>query len=99
MPPRTTPTATPNNLLRCIPNPPLLTDKLAQAVFALDLGERQPADARQRPAAIGHRDRHHDLVRARRVVDLYFHAVEMAAHERRVLVAKRDVQRRAGPAA
>ena len=60
---------------------------------------RQPADARQRPAAVGDRDRDHDLVGARRVVDHDLHAVEMAAHERRVLVAERNIQRRARPAA
>jgi len=36
---------------------------------------------------------------AGRIVDLHFHAVEMAAHERRVLVAERNVERGARPAA
>src|SRR4051794_14374665 len=100
MPPRTSPSTAPKKLLRCIPNPPLLKRaKLSQAILALDLANRQPADARQRPSAVGNRDRHHDLVGARRVVDLHFHAIEMAAHEGRVLVAERNVQRAAGTAA
>ncbi len=52
-----------------------------------------PPTARQRPAAVGDRNRHHDLVGARRIVDLHFHAVEMAAHEGCVLVAERNIER------
>src|SRR4051812_44856507 len=72
--------------------------KLTQTVFALDLRNRQPADARQRTAAVGDGDRDHDLVGARRVVDLDFHPVEMAAHKRRILVAEGNIERRAGAA-
>ena len=42
---------------------------LAQPVFALDLVLGQAADARQGPAAVGDRDRDHDLVGARRIGD------------------------------
>jgi hypothetical protein len=41
---------------------------------------------------VGDRDGDHDLIGARRIVDLHLHAVEMASHERRVLVAERNVQ-------
>src|ERR1700742_4320039 len=76
-----------------------LLKKLTKSVLALDFLDRQPAHARQRPAAIGNGNRDHDLVGARRVVDLHFHAVKMAAHEGCVFVAERDIQRSAGPAA
>src|ERR1700716_3518394 len=80
-------------LLRRIPNPPMLK-KLSQTVFTLDFRNRQTADTRQRPAAVGHRHRHHDLVGARRIVVLHLHALEMATHECRVLVAERNIERR-----
>src|SRR5438876_8486845 len=67
---------------------------LPQPVLALDLRNRQAADPRQRTAAVGDGDRDHDLVRARRIVDAHFHAVEMAAHESRVLVAEWNIERR-----
>src|ERR1700761_6267103 len=73
--------------------------KLTKSVLALDFLDRQPADPRQRPTAVGDGDRDHDLVGARRIVDLHFHAVEMATHESCVLVAERDIERRARPAA
>src|SRR6185437_7023300 len=75
----------------------LTKSELAQTVLALDFLDRQSADPWQRPAAVGDGDRDHDLVGARRIVDLHFHAIEMAAHEGRVLVAERDIQRGAGP--
>src|SRR4029079_14860438 len=83
----------PSTCLRRIPNSTTLV-KLSQTVFAFDFRNLQPADARQWPAAVGDRDRHHDLVGARRIVDLHFHAVEMAAHEGCVLVAQRNTERR-----
>src|ERR1700731_928316 len=66
---------------------------LAQTVLALDFRNRQTAHARQRPTRVGDGDRNHDLVGARRVVDLHLHAVEMTAHEGRVLVPERNVER------
>src|SRR5213078_388697 len=88
----------PSTCLRRIPtsNSPV---KLSQTVFAFDFRNRQPADTRQGPAAVGHCNRDHDLVGARRVVDLNLHAVEMAAHERCILVPKRNIQRRPRTAA
>src|SRR5689334_15819981 len=86
----------PRNTRRRIPTSTVKA-KLPQAVLALNFRHRQSANPRQRPPAVGDRDRDHDLVGARRVVDLYFHAVEMAAHEGCVLVPKRNVERRAGP--
>src|SRR5438105_3285715 len=82
----------PSTCLRRIPtsNSPV---KLSQTVFAFDFRNRQSADARQWPAAVGDCNRDHDLVGARRVVDLHFHAVEMTAHEGRVLVPERNVER------
>src|SRR4051812_19864327 len=62
---------------------------LAQAVLALDLGDLQPADTRERPAAVGDDDGYHDLVRTRRVGDARLHRIEMAAHEGRILVSER----------
>src|SRR5258707_14849763 len=88
----------PSTCLRRMPasNTPV---KLSQTVFALDFRTRQSAAPRQWPAAVGNRHRHHDLVGARRVVDLHFHAVEMAAHEGCVLVTERNIERRSRPAA
>src|SRR5438045_3474256 len=59
-------------------------DGLPQAVLALDLIDLQAADARQRPATVGHHHGDHDFVGARRVGHTRFHRVEVAAHERRV---------------
>src|SRR6266545_4812750 len=98
MPATTIAKPAPSTCLRRIPTSNTLV-KLSQTVFAFDFRNRQSADARQRPAAIGDRHRDHDLVGTRRVIDLYFHAVEMAAHERCVLVAERNIQCRPGPAA
>src|SRR6185312_1494460 len=88
----------PSTCLRRIPTSNTAV-KLSQTVFAFDFRNRQSPDARQWPAAVGDRYRHHDLVGARRIVDLHFHPVEMAAHEGRVLVAKRNVERGPRPAA
>jgi hypothetical protein len=52
-----------------------------------------------RLAEIGDGDGHDDFVGAWRVGDAHFHAVEMAAHERRVFVAERRIERNAGSAA
>src|SRR4051812_39616564 len=93
MPATTIARPAPRKSLRRIPSTSGVKE-LSQSVFALDFADRQPAHARQRPAAVGNRDRDHDLVSARRVVDLHLHAVEMAAHKGRVLVAERNVQRR-----
>src|ERR1700742_2832771 len=71
----------------------ILYPALPQTVLALDFLDRQPADARQRPAGVGDGDRNHDLVGARRVVDLHLHAVEMTAHEGRILVPERNIER------
>src|SRR5438132_6008755 len=98
MPATATANPAPSQKLSRIPFPPMLK-KLSQTVFALDFRDRQSADPRQRPAAVGDGDRDHDLVGARRVVDLHFHAVEMAANEGRVLVAERNIQRGARTAA
>src|ERR1700737_2173647 len=70
-------------------------NKLPQAVLALDLVFGQASDAGERAAAVGHRHGDHDFVGAGGVVDSDFHAVEMAADERCVLVAERDVERNA----
>src|SRR5215471_17041237 len=72
---------------------------LAQAVLTLDFRDCQAADPRQRPAAVGDGHRNHDLVGARRVIDLYFHAVEMAAYERGILVPERNIEGRSRAAA
>src|ERR1700736_3405989 len=68
-------------------------NKLTQAALALDRGYGQASDAGERAAAVGHRHGDHDFVGAGGVVDSDFHAVEMAADERSVLVAERDVER------
>src|SRR5580693_7455827 len=98
MPTTATANPAPRKCLRRIYLPPLLK-KLSKSVLAFDFRDRQSADPRQRPAAVGDRDRDHDLVGARRVVDLHFHAVEMAAHEGRVLVAERNIECRSRAAA
>src|SRR5881397_1887874 len=85
----------PSTCLRRIPTSNTAV-KLPQTVFAFDFRNRQSPDARQWPAAVGDRNRDHDLVGARRIVDLHFHAVEMAAHESSVLVAEWNIQRRPG---
>src|SRR5437899_12977535 len=98
MPPTAIARLAPRKCLRRILLPPLLK-KLSQAVLALDFRDRQTADPRQRPAAIGDGNRDHDLVGARCVIDLHFHAVEMAAHERRILVPEWNIERRSRAAA
>ena len=65
---------------------------LPQAVFALDLCFGQTSDARQWPAAIGDRDRDHDFVGSRSIIDSDFHAVEVAADEGGIFVAERNVE-------
>src|SRR5271163_4327202 len=72
---------------------------LAQSVDPFDLALGQSADARMRSAGIGDGERHHDLVGARRVGDAHLHAVKMAPHKGRVLVAERHVERDARAAA
>src|SRR5437763_6929862 len=85
-------------LLRSIANLRFKKAELPQTIFALYLGHLQTSDPRQRPATVGHGDRDHDFIGARRVVDPHFHAVEMAPDKGRILVAERNVERRARPA-
>src|SRR5688500_7831228 len=71
---------------------------LPEPVFALALVLLQAADAREWPAGLRHDYRHQDLVRAWRVGQAHFHAVEMAAHEGGVLMTQGHVDRRADSA-
>ena len=66
--------------------------RLAQAVFAFDLIFFQATDARQRTSAVGHRNGDHDFVRARRIIQAYFHPIEVAADERRIFVSQRNIE-------
>src|SRR5918993_1858764 len=70
-----------------------------QPVLALNLLLRKAADPGQGAAAVGDGDRDHDLAGAGRIGDAHLHAVEVAAHEGGVLVAERNVERHAHPAA
>ena len=67
--------------------------RLAQPVFALNLFFRQAPNTRQRTPAVCHRNRHHDLIRSRRIIDAYFHSIEVTAHERSILVPQGNVER------
>src|SRR5262245_30331183 len=81
------------------PNPPPRSgggnkESLAQTVFALYFVLLQSADARERASAVGDRNCDHDFVRARRIGDACLDRIEVAAHERRILVAERYIDRR-----
>src|ERR1700733_2651772 len=71
----------------------------AKSVVALDLILGQAAHARQRPSAIGNRNGHHDLIRPGCVGNADLHAIEMASDVCGILVAERDIERHARPAA
>ena len=58
----------------------------------IDTAVRERSDARQRSAAVCHCDCNHDFIRAGRVVDPYFHAVEMTTDESSILVAEGNVE-------
>jgi hypothetical protein len=63
----------------------------SQTVLALYLVLGESTDARPRAAAIRHHKGDDNLAAARRVRHPHLHGVKVAAHERRVLVAQRDV--------
>jgi len=77
----------------------MFSSESAQAVFAFDLIFGQAADSGERTTAVGDGDGDHDFVGAGRVVDAHFHAVEVAAHEGRVLMAEWNVEGHAESAA
>ncbi len=53
----------------------------------------QTADAGQRPTTVRDRDGHQDLAGPRCIRDPNLHGVEVAAHEGRILVAERNIER------
>ena len=60
---------------------------LTEAVFAFDLIFRQTAYSGEGTAAVGYRDGYHDFIRAWRIVEADFHAIEVATHEGCVFMA------------
>src|SRR3954462_7460311 len=67
-------------------------NSLSEAVFAFDLIFRQSSNSRDWAATVGDGYCDHDLIGARRVIQTDLHPVEVAAHEGRVFVAKRNVE-------
>src|SRR5258708_20501543 len=72
---------------------------LPQPILALDLFLREPADASQRTPAVRHRNRHHDFVCTRSIANPHFHAIEMAADTRGILLSKPNAEHNSQPAA
>ena len=64
-----------------------------EAVFADGVGREQTTDPRERPSAIGHREREEQLVGTRRVGDADLDRIEVRADEHRLDVMDRDVER------
>mgnify|MGYP003345207232 CR=1 FL=1 len=76
----------------------MLDDEHAE-VLRIGHGPAQDVGIGNRFHAVGHGDGDHHLVVARRVGDADLDRVEVGAHERRILVMERHVERGAGAAA
>src|SRR6266446_9175060 len=71
----------------------------SQSIFAFNLFFSQPADPRQRPPAVRHRNCHHNFICAGSIADPHLHAIKMAADKRGILMAERNVEHHSKPAA
>jgi hypothetical protein len=74
---------------------PVRRGKLSQSVLALDLFLGQSPDAWPWPTAVCYHQRYYDLPATRCISDSDLHRVEMTTDEGRILMAQRNINRRA----